>query len=55
MASSSTGQQDQKLMQELVDSAAKKVGEGMVRRKKDKPQQMKPKGLGFAAASKSQS
>jgi hypothetical protein len=36
-----TGQQDQKLMQELVESAGKKVGEGMVRRKKEKPQQLK--------------
>ena len=48
--STPTGQQDQKLMQEMVESAGKKVGDGMVRRKKDKVQVLKPKGLGFGAA-----
>ena len=38
------GQQDQKLLQELVESAGKKVSEGKVRRKKEV---LKPKGLGF--------
>ena len=37
-------------MQELVASAGKKVGDGMVRRKKEKAQVLKPKGFGFAAA-----
>ena len=43
------GQQDQKLMQEMVESAGKKVSSGMVRRKKEKAQVLKPKGFGFAA------
>lgn len=52
---SHTGQQDQKLMQELVESAGKKVSTGMVRRKKEKVQMLKPKGFGFAAAPASSS
>ena len=40
------GQQDQKLLQDLVESAGKKVADGKVRRKKEV---LKPKGLGFGA------
>ncbi|GAX85777.1 hypothetical protein CEUSTIGMA_g13192.t1 [Chlamydomonas eustigma] len=45
------GQQDQQLMQELVESAGRKVSPGMVRRKKEKGPgpAPKPKGFGFAA------
>ncbi len=45
----STGQQDEKLMKELVESAGKKVSSGMVRRKKEKGPMLKPKGFGFGA------
>ncbi len=44
--STSEGQQDQKLMQELVDSASRKVAPGMVRRRKVVTQ---PEGLGFGS------
>ena len=44
-----TGQQDKELMKELVESAARKVNPGMVRRKKEKGPKVQPKGLGFGA------